>query len=36
MYTGSEEGKLATLRQVLADGYKPPMLIFVQSKDRAK
>uniref|UniRef100_A0A7S3CMN0 RNA helicase n=1 Tax=Strombidium rassoulzadegani TaxID=1082188 RepID=A0A7S3CMN0_9SPIT len=35
-YCGSEEQKLATLRQQLQDGYKPPLLIFVQSKERAK
>jgi len=36
IYTGNEDAKLQTLRQLIADGYKPPMLIFVQSKDRAK
>ena len=36
VYCGNEDGKLATLRQEMADGYEPPLLIFVQSKDRAK
>ena len=36
IYTGNEDGKLTTLRQELRDGYEPPMLIFVQSKHRAK
>lgn len=36
MYVANEDGKLVTLRQEIKDGYKPPMLIFVQSKERAK
>ena len=36
IYVGREEGKLATLRMLLRDGFEPPMLIFVKSKDRAK
>ena len=36
VYCGNEDGKLATLRQEMAEGYEPPLLIFVQSKDRAK
>lgn len=36
MYTGREDGKLSTLRQLIRSGFEPPMLIFVQSKDRAK
>jgi ATP-dependent RNA helicase DDX52/ROK1 len=36
VYVGTEDGKISTLRQELADGFEPPMLIFVQSKDRAK
>ena len=27
---------MTTLRQIIRDGFEPPMLIFVQSKDRAK
>ena len=29
VYVGSEDGKIQTLRQELADGFEPPMLIFV-------
>ena len=36
IYCGSEDGKLVTLRQMIKDGFEPPMLLFVQSKDRAK
>ena len=36
MYVGSEDGKVSTLRQIVGDGYEPPMLVFMQSKDRAK
>lgn len=36
VYVGHEDGKLQTLRQLLRDGFQPPMLIFVQSKERAK
>ena len=36
IYVGAEDGKLSTLRQELSDGFEPPMLVFVQSKDRAK
>jgi ATP-dependent RNA helicase DDX52/ROK1 len=36
VYVGKEDGKLSTLRQLIRDGFEPPMLIFVQSKDRAK
>ena len=32
---GREDGKLLALRQLAAAGLKPPILIFVQSKDRA-
>ncbi len=35
-FVGREEGKLMALRQMLHDGeLKPPVLIFVQSKERA-
>jgi ATP-dependent RNA helicase DDX52/ROK1 len=33
---GREDAKLITLRQSLKEGFEPPMLIFVQSKVRAK
>lgn len=36
VYTAHEEGKLRTLRDIIDDEFLPPMLIFVQSKDRAK
>jgi ATP-dependent RNA helicase DDX52/ROK1 len=36
VYVGNEDGKLRTLRQEISDGFEPPMLIFTQSKDRAK
>lgn len=36
IYVGKEDAKLVTLRQDLRDGFQPPMLIFVQSKYRAK
>ena len=36
VYVGKEDAKLMTLRQELKEGFEPPMLIFVQSKHRAK
>lgn len=36
VYVGKEDAKLMTLRQELKEGFAPPMLIFVQSKHRAK
>ena len=37
MFVGSEEGKLLAVRQLLKkEGIKPPILIFLQSKERAK
>jgi ATP-dependent RNA helicase DDX52/ROK1 len=36
IYVGKEDGKLQTLRQYIRAGFEPPMLVFVQSKDRAK
>lgn len=36
MYVGSEDGKLLALRQLTLQGLRPPVLIFVQSKERAK
>jgi len=33
---GSEEGKLIAFRQFVQSGIKPPILIFVQSIERAK
>ena len=35
MYVGREGGKLLAMRQLLMQGLRPPILVFVQSKDRA-
>ena len=35
-FVGKEEGKLLALRQLLRSGVKPPVLVFVQDKKRAK
>ncbi len=29
VYVGREDGKLQTLRQIIRQGFEPPMLIFV-------
>lgn len=36
VYCGREDAKLVTLRQFFKEGFEPPVLIFVQSKNRAK
>lgn len=36
VFVGSEEGKLLALRQSFAESLNPPVLVFVQNKDRAK
>ena len=46
LYCGNEDGKLLALRNILREvvvswcshvqGFQPPMLIFVQSKERAR
>ncbi|KAH7676911.1 RNA helicase protein [Dioscorea alata] len=36
IFAGSEEGKLLALRQCFAQSLNPPVLVFVQSKERAK
>uniref|UniRef100_A0A1J3DUR5 RNA helicase n=1 Tax=Noccaea caerulescens TaxID=107243 RepID=A0A1J3DUR5_NOCCA len=36
VFAGTEEGKLIALRQRFAESLNPPVLIFVQSKERAK
>ncbi|KAJ3698083.1 hypothetical protein LUZ61_001788 [Rhynchospora tenuis] len=36
VFAGSEKGKLLALRQSFAESLNPPVLIFVQSKERAK
>ncbi|XP_050312873.1 probable ATP-dependent RNA helicase DDX52 isoform X2 [Anthonomus grandis grandis] len=35
-FVGSEQGKLIALRDLIRQGITPPVLIFVQSKDRAQ
>lgn len=29
LYVGKEDGKLMTIRQIISNGFKPPMLVFV-------
>ena len=36
MFVGQESGKLLAVRQIIQGGFQPPVLVFVQSKDRAK
>ena len=36
LYTGNEKGKLIAFKQLINEGLKPPVLVFVQTKDRAK
>ncbi|XP_052873757.1 probable ATP-dependent RNA helicase DDX52 [Anopheles cruzii] len=36
LFTGSEGGKLLAFRELVAQGLSPPVLVFVQSKDRAQ
>jgi len=36
IYCGSEEGKVLAMRQLVSGGLKPPVLVFVQSVERAK
>ncbi|TMW49675.1 hypothetical protein DOY81_005244 [Sarcophaga bullata] len=36
LFVGSESGKLLAIRDMVRNGIKPPVLVFVQSKDRAK
>jgi ATP-dependent RNA helicase DDX52/ROK1 len=35
-FVGREEGKLLAIRQIIAKGLNPPVIIFMQSKDRAQ
>ena len=35
IFCGREDGKLLALRQLVREGLKPPVLIFVQSVERA-
>jgi ATP-dependent RNA helicase DDX52/ROK1 len=36
LYVGQEEGKIIAIRQLIQGGMKPPVLLFVQSIDRAR
>jgi ATP-dependent RNA helicase DDX52/ROK1 len=36
LYVGQESGKLIAIRQLVQSGFKPPVLIFVQSIQRAQ
>lgn len=36
MFVGREDGKLLAIRQIVQAGLKPPVLLFLQSIDRAK
>lgn len=36
MFVGKEEGKLLAIRQIIAKGISPPVIIFMQSKERAQ
>ncbi len=36
VFVGREDGKLLAIRQLIQKGIRPPVLIFMQSKDRAK
>jgi len=36
MFVGQEAGKLLAMRQIIQQGFQPPVLVFVQSKDRAR
>ena len=36
MFVGKEEGKLLAIRQIIAKGITPPVIIFMQSKERAQ
>ncbi|KAF8368543.1 ddx-52 [Pristionchus pacificus] len=36
VYTGSEQGKIVALRDLLYTRFEPPAIVFVQSKERAR
>ncbi|KAH9492907.1 DEAD (Asp-Glu-Ala-Asp) box polypeptide 52 [Bulinus truncatus] len=36
IFTGDESGKLIAFRNIIREGISPPVLVFVQSKERAK
>ena len=35
-YVSNEEGKVLAIREIIRQGFKPPALVFVQSKQRAE
>ena len=36
MYVGNEEGKIIALRNQFKKGFEPPILIFVETKEKAE
>lgn len=36
LYVGNEAGKMPALRRLISEGIQPPVIVFVQSVDRAK
>ncbi|XP_029030362.1 probable ATP-dependent RNA helicase DDX52 [Betta splendens] len=36
LFVGTENGKLLAMRDIIKKGFLPPMLVFVQSKERAR
>ena len=36
VFAGTEESKLQTLRSIFREGIRPPVLVFVESKERAQ
>lgn len=36
LFVGNEQGKLLAFRDIVRKGMSPPVLVFVQSKDRAQ
>ena len=36
LFVGQQEGKMLGLRQLIAEGLTPPVLLFVSSKERAE
>lgn len=36
LFVGREHGKIIAMRNLFHEGYKPPVLVFVQSKERAQ
>lgn len=36
VFVGNEQGKLIAMREMISKGIQPPVLVFVQSKERAK